>query len=555
MRNMNTKSGFSLVELLISLIVISCITAAFTPLITKKFSSSVFRGGSVSDITSECSKFGENCNLCTSNFCLSCKLTCGADEYKDEKSCTCKKCSDKYGQSCTSCNFEKCLTCPYGQYLDENDNCKSCVDKFENCTSCNKDECLSCDSGYILTKAGSIKTCSEFNCSSPDFIQIGSLCITKKNMGDGDSLIIPNGVNIVSVNQTCNPSLSNYCCWQGQTAGSCDNENGGIYSGCTRTVCDNYAANYICNNFNASNYIWRLAAKDELDTWIDISKSKGVNGLQLCDSASGKSSAQCSGINSCLGADGDCLAYKIWSSEFYSNSISYNYYLTNGNWTREYSDNTSAYSVRCVTEMNNSCEDKNTKGCLICDGDNCLSCDSGFYLKNGKCEIDCISRYGENCTGCDLNQCTSCADGYTLSGGSCKPICNVKYGENCKTCNETSCTACVSGYYPNGATCKTCKSKYGANCKTCNANKCSTCKSGYTLYAWGCANSSCNGMEGCLECEPKPSSGVAGVIPGVGSGPSCTSCASGYTLGGSSNVLCSAVGAGVFYCPKYCTKN
>ena len=33
------KNGFSLVELLISLIVISCITAAFTPLITKKFAN------------------------------------------------------------------------------------------------------------------------------------------------------------------------------------------------------------------------------------------------------------------------------------------------------------------------------------------------------------------------------------------------------------------------------------------------------------------------------------------------------------------------------------
>ena len=90
--------GFSLIELLISLIVISCITAAFTPLITKKFSNSVLGGGgSVSDITTECSAYGENCTLCTSNFCIACTgLSCAADEYKDDKTCTCKKCSEKY---------------------------------------------------------------------------------------------------------------------------------------------------------------------------------------------------------------------------------------------------------------------------------------------------------------------------------------------------------------------------------------------------------------------------------------------------------------------------
>ena len=44
LKNVKASLGFSLIELLISLIVISCITAAFTPIITKKFSSGVFGG-------------------------------------------------------------------------------------------------------------------------------------------------------------------------------------------------------------------------------------------------------------------------------------------------------------------------------------------------------------------------------------------------------------------------------------------------------------------------------------------------------------------------------
>ena len=273
------KKGFSLVELLISLIVISCITAAFTPLITKKFSNSVLGGGgSVSDITNECDEFSENCTLCTSNFCIVCTgLSCAADEYKDTKTCSCKKCTDIYGADCTKCNDVKCLTCPSGQYLDNNDEtCKKCTDKFSDCTSCDESQCLTCKDGYILDNPYSNKPCNSFSCSSPDFMQIGSLCITKKNMGDGDSLTIPEGVNVVQINQTCNPSSVIKCCWQGNTSGSsCDNSNGGGYSGCNRTVCDWWAADYICKNFHAGNYTWRLATTSEMSGWANNSKGKG----------------------------------------------------------------------------------------------------------------------------------------------------------------------------------------------------------------------------------------------------------------------------------------
>ena len=37
---MKHKKGFSLIELMISLITISCITAAFTPIVTKKLKNS-----------------------------------------------------------------------------------------------------------------------------------------------------------------------------------------------------------------------------------------------------------------------------------------------------------------------------------------------------------------------------------------------------------------------------------------------------------------------------------------------------------------------------------
>ncbi len=387
----NIKKGFSLVELLISLIVISCITAAFTPLITKKFSSGVF-GGSISDISADCEKFGPNCNLCTSNICLSCTgLTCARDEYKDNKSCSCKKCIDKFGADCTKCNEDKCLTCPSGQYLNRDDNCVSCTTKFSDCATCNEDQCLSCKDGKILTDPTSTTPCSNFTCSSPDFMQIGNLCITKKNMGDSDSLTISGGVNVVDVGTTCDVNSANFCCWKGNTAGTCNNENGGGYSGCNRTVCDHWAAEKICDNFHAGNFTWRLPTATEMSNWGINSINTGTLGLQFCDDHSGYSSALCQATNKCLGSDdGYCYPNGVWSKELDSSAKTYYYYLNSGNWVRHAYYNTRAHSTRCVATMPQSCTQRAGAGCLACDGATCLSCDTGYVLKNGKCEpFDC----------------------------------------------------------------------------------------------------------------------------------------------------------------------
>ena len=308
--------GFSLIELLISLIVISCITAAFTPLITKKFASGVFGGGgSIADITTECSKFGDKCTLCTSDYCIACVgLTCATDEYKDSKSCSCKKCADTYGSDCEVCDDKQCLTCPLGQYLDSDKSCKNCADKFEHCLNCNSTECMNCEDGYSLADGVDGKVCVNFSCSGDDFIQIDDLCITKKNMGDSDGLPVKvEGVNVVSTGVTCNSSSPNPCCWKGETASPCDSANGD-YSGCSRTVCDHYAADKICSSFNAGGYTWRLATTDEMADWDKYSKGLGNNGLQLCDIHSGYLSVQCNGTISCPGSSySDCLPYYVWS--------------------------------------------------------------------------------------------------------------------------------------------------------------------------------------------------------------------------------------------------
>ena len=459
------KSAFSLVELLISLIVISCISAAFAPLITKKFSTQIIgRGGdSISDITADCEKFGPNCNLCTSNFCLSCTgLNCADNEYKDNATCTCKKCNKEYGEHCIECNSDKCSTCADGYYLDEKNKCSACNNKYSNCLSCNKEECTSCINGYVIKNSN----CEPFSCSGDNFIQVGNLCITKKNMGDADELAIPNGINIVNTGSTCNSSNSNFCCWKGNTTNTCDNENGGTYSGCNRTVCDYYAADYICKNYNYGGYTWRLATTSEMSGWINSSIDLKANGLQLCDSTSGKLSALCANINNCSGSsDGKCYPYHIWNATS-------NYYLMNGKWSQGNDSNLSAFSTRCVTEMQKSCEAKFGAECLTCDENKCLACDNndGYVLKNGKCESTfckgsdfmlignlCITRrnMGDSTTlkipsGINIvntyTNCSATSTNLCCWKGSTAANCNNANGGGYSGCGRTACSWYAADY-------------------------------------------------------------------------------------------------------------
>ena len=80
---MKTLKAFSLIELTISLITISCIMAAFAPIITKKLKISSSSSSPISTVKPECSKFSEDCKLCYSNSCLICNKNCNENEYKN----------------------------------------------------------------------------------------------------------------------------------------------------------------------------------------------------------------------------------------------------------------------------------------------------------------------------------------------------------------------------------------------------------------------------------------------------------------------------------------
>ena len=331
---------------------ISCITAAFAPLITKKFSSSVFGfgGGGGSGVSSDCSNnpnFGSDCTLCVDSICLQCDtLSCSADEYKSVTKCSCKKCSEKFGSECSRCN---------------------------------ENQCIECVSGYQLSQSpSSSNACIVDGCRGPNFMQIDNLCITRVNMGDNINLTIPSSVKVVQSDYACN-SNSERCCWQGQTASDCDNTDSENYSGCYRTVCDWNAAQDICSKFDYFGKTWRLPTREELSSWKNNSVGLGMEGLQLCDYTFG-TSAQCNYSQNCKGAYSDaCYPAMVWSGEIYDAASAYNFYLRASAWNLDSNDKSNALSVRCVADMTD-CREVYGENCKKCDKDQCLECDDGYEL-------------------------------------------------------------------------------------------------------------------------------------------------------------------------------
>ena len=108
--------GFSLVELMISLITISCIAAAFAPVITKKLNKSAVAVKSGNQLLSDCSKWGSACKACYPGQCIVCTLTCRDNQWLNPDKCTCNNCSD-VKTDCIACHSGFCDKCKAGKYI------------------------------------------------------------------------------------------------------------------------------------------------------------------------------------------------------------------------------------------------------------------------------------------------------------------------------------------------------------------------------------------------------------------------------------------------------
>ena len=169
-------------------------------------------------------------------------------------------------------------------------------------------------------------------------------------MGDSTSLPIPSKVNLVSTGTTCSPNSTNFCCWRGATSQrNCNNTNNWEYSGCNRTVCDWYAADYICKNFTAGGKTWRLPTSSDMHEgdWAN----NHIYTLYICDQGGYSEYTVCGSSEKCKGSyKNECSPFRIWTSSLQF-SGAYAFYLHIGSFDPIYPNLNSALSVRCVTEL------------------------------------------------------------------------------------------------------------------------------------------------------------------------------------------------------------
>ncbi len=229
--------------------------------------------------------------------------------------------------------------CPKGQFKNSS-TCTDCSSKFAHCEACTSSQCTTCESGYDLHPYNN--KCYKV---IEDAVPVDNLYITKFNMGDG-GLPVASTVSVVNAGSAC---TSGKCCWRGNTtSGDCDNvntsDNGG-YSGCTRTVCNWYAAKDICDSYKAGGKTWRLPNYSEMANWYKYTISLGAAGPQICDWYGTNSSY---GVTGCR--DNSYYPSMIWAQS-YNTTNAYYYQLYRGSWSRSSRDKNNAQSVRCVTAI------------------------------------------------------------------------------------------------------------------------------------------------------------------------------------------------------------
>lgn len=393
--------AFSLVEVVISLIIISLITAAFAPIMSKKLTSSKTAVQNKMS-TATCSSIDADCKLCTTTNgvkkCLTCLKKCSVNEYLDAESCSCKPCSS-IASNCVSCTSSKCIKCSggyglstsgtsvctqctAGKYSEGTTVCKTCPDGTYT-SSAGQSACASCPAGYYCT--GGIKTA----CSSGTYSLKNAASCTVCSNGSYTSS---------SAQSACAVCEAGYYCVNGERT-SCSS---GQYSLKGSASCIDCPKNHYC--------------------------ATTTTAPAACPSNSYTVGVKKTSANDCICADGF----------YYQSAISTcipcprGSYCASGNKTSCSNDKTTAAAGASTSSECNTC----SNGKYL-DGNACKDCPDGYFCTNNQknsCKI-----FGENCTACTIDGCTNCSDKSVLSNGYCADC--KQFGQYCSKCNQSGCLA------------------------------------------------------------------------------------------------------------------
>lgn len=301
------KSGFSLIELLISLITISCLLAAFVPVITKKISRGSF---------SFSNEKADSGILIYNNP--------GSYVYivpdKVSKIFISAAGGGGGGAGATSVSknvvFDSPATSTWTVPAGVNEVELDITGAGGGGGAANAKEGVDVEAGASSNLKLKLKHNS---CNSDEFLAIRGaesgqdLCITKNELTfdniTNNGLPLYNPSKTLSLGETCNAAVDR-CCWKGQAI-DCSADSSGARTGCNRPVCNFVAAEEICKYFNTLRYAigpnayYRLLKDSELTKIKLASKEwgfdRGAEGLNLCTHTV-DSAPYCYASWSCFGA-------------------------------------------------------------------------------------------------------------------------------------------------------------------------------------------------------------------------------------------------------------
>lgn len=380
------KKGFSLIELLISLIVISCIATILVPVISKKLHKNTT--SIASKITTLCPS---DCSLCYINKgekkCLICSKNCSKGYYLEQDSCSCKSCSSKFS-NCESCSFSSCINCKTGYGYQNSNSCTKCPSntyskensclscekgtycesgekisclKFDPlCASCTSSGCSSCPEGYYLSSGKCVvldctiygKDCSLCNASTgclkngcngenklyTDTNSKNYCAIDLSNTVDVWKYYNKGFLSLVSRGTKC---ASDKCCWRINNT----------------FVCNYAAAKALCEaeGLMLPNYEQAYSLTDN-DAWGGAGAKYNINKLiinqsNLCYPS--KSGCEADYNTGCIGLTGDssgwgCFVSSIWVVGGWRLNAVYINSAPAFSFDRAYDYTNSGFSVRCV---------------------------------------------------------------------------------------------------------------------------------------------------------------------------------------------------------------
>ncbi|KAL4487128.1 hypothetical protein ABPG72_001580 [Tetrahymena utriculariae] len=451
-----------------------------------------------------CKPCDTNCKTCQGPLvsdCLSCKppqvlqgtkcqQNCDKGYYYSSSSQKCLICD----QNCETCQNDstQCLTCQNVQFLDQVR--KKCISQCQNDQYFDQKNqtCFNCDKNCQTCKGPQSTDCK--SCFPPNVLQ-GINCQQKCNDGFFYSLSDQKCMPCDSNCQTCSVSqIQCSTCPQNQYL---DTVTKKYVSKCS----DN---SYQDNSINSCYPCISICKTCSGSSSSDCLSCSPPNVLQVnkCQAECDKGYFYSSADNKCMKCDLNCKTCENKSAECLTcpptkilDSVTKT--CVNNCASNQYQD---MQSISCKV-----C-DKTCKTCSGPTSQNCLTCESQFYLVNGKCVPVCTLGFfqdkgfackpcDQSCTSCNQqsNNCQTCRSAFILNKQQCVANCNsdqyvdltknecVQCNLQCRTCTGPSnnqCLSCPQGKYLVGSVCSdACQEKqYIENnvCKSCHQT-CESC--------------------------------------------------------------------------------